>query len=240
MKKSIITLLCAAFAWMSATAQDKSDESPLSLGLQGGVGYMTTTGSLHNDMAGGATFSIGLTADYNRLRLKADFDYSQPNLRNRNIFSVFDENGKDAQLSTNSSATQTMLGVQLGYKVYSVKRLTITPAAGIFFTRYGWGLSDVEWKLDDKNNYYCIVTGNRDVHMSHVSWIASVDFDIKLGEKFTTEPFFLNQRYSRLSTCLRVTPWVAAGKLKDANPAASGLYLGATLRITGFMQSLGF
>lgn len=225
---------------LCASAQDASDISPLALGLQGGVGYMTTLGNLNDDLGGGVDFTVGLTADYKKLRMKADVSFCQPKINNRNLFSVYDEKGRDAQLTTNSNASQTSLAVQAGYTVLERGRVSVTPAAGVFFTRYGMGISDVEWKTDDKGVDYCIISEARDMHTSNTSWIASVDVDIKLGERNTMEPFFLNNRYSRLSTCVRVTPWVAGGKLKTAVPALNGTYAGVTVRLTGFMRSLGF
>ncbi|MCQ2287869.1 MAG: hypothetical protein MJZ74_02100 [Muribaculaceae bacterium] len=240
MNKSILAVLVGAAMALCGVAQDKSDESPLSLGLQGGVGYMTTTGELNDYFGGAAVFTGGVTADYNRLRLKVDFDYGQPKVNNGNPFNVRNESGDDLQLVGNSNVSQVSLGAQIGYKVFGRGRVSVTPAAGVFYTRYGMTLNDVEWKKDDKGTPYVIVTGSRDAHLSNTSWIASVDVDIKLGEHITKEPFFLNQRYSRLSTGVRVTPWVAGGKVKCADPAASGVYCGVTVRVTGFMQSLGF
>lgn len=238
--KKIFSLLCLAAMALCATAQDESDISPLALGLQGGVGYMTTVGSINDYLGGGASFTAGVTADYKRLRLKADVSFCQPKINNRNPFGVKDESGRDIQLSANSNASQTSLGLQLGYKVYDRGRISVTPSAGMFYTHFGYGLSDVEWKTDEHGVEYCIVTDSRDVAMNNTSWMASVDVDIRLGERNTTEPFFLNQRYSRLSTFLRITPWVAGGKVKLVEPGVNGVYVGATVRLTGFMRSLGF
>ena len=225
---------------LCAWAQDKSDESDLSLGIQGGVGYMTTTGSLNDDFGGCALFTAGLTADYKRLRFKADFDYGQPGFNNINMYNLKDEHGFDAQLNSHTNATRTQLGLQVGYKVWSNKRISVTPAAGVCYMRYSWKLDDVEWNKDDEGEWHFEVTDTHDTHLNKVSWTASVDVDIKLRDRTTTEPFFLNNRYSRLSTYLRITPWVAGGSFKELNPGVKGMYLGATVRVTGFMQSLGF
>lgn len=237
-----MTLLCCVAVASAAWAQDKSDESPLVLGLQGGVGYTMTTGSLHDDIKGCALFSAGVTADYKRLRLKADFDYSQPSFNNSNLYNVKEEHGFDALINGNSNATQTALSLQLGYKVFSSRRVSITPAAGVYFSRLSWTLNEIKWQQDkDKDDvWYFEVTDSRDTRLNRTSWIASVDIDIKLGERLTTDPFFLNRRFSRLATGLRITPWIAAGKFKEFDPAVKGLYVGATVRITGTMQSLGF
>lgn len=232
--------MCCVLLAAGATAQDKSDESDLSLGIQGGVGYMTTTGTISDTFGGGACFTGGLTADYKRLRLKADFAYCQPNLKNHNIFNIKDREGRDAQINSDANATQTMLGVQLGYKVFQNKRFSVTPAAGLFFTHYGWSLQDIEWDKDDKGEEFFKVKDLKPYKFNNASWMASIDIDIKLGEKKTLEPFFLNNRYSRLSTYLRITPWVAGARFNKIDPAIKGLYTGVTVRATGFMQSLGF
>ncbi len=238
--KKIFTWLCCAVVALGAAAQDASDESKLSLGLQAGVGYMATLGDLHDNFKGGAEFTAGLTADYSRLRLKADVGYVQPSFNTANMFGLTDSQGRDAQINKNSSASQVSLGVQLGYKVWQGGRVSVTPAAGMFYTHYSWDVSNIEWKKDDAGQDYFNVTSAEDVSMGNVSWMASVDVDVKIHERTTTEPFFLNGRYSRLSSYVRITPWVAGGKLKDTVPSKSGVYAGVTLRLTGFMQSLGF
>lgn len=239
MKKILTTLACAALA-LCAMAQDESDISKLQLGMQAGVGYMTTLGDLNNNFGGGVEFTAGFTADYSKLRLKADLSYCQPKFNKTNMFDIKDEAGRDAQINSKTNPTQLSVGVQLGYKVWQNRRISVTPAAGVFYTHYAWDLSDIEWSKDDEGNDVFKVTDRHDVSSSNVSWMASVDVDIKLHERTTTEPFFLNHRYSRLSTYLRVTPWVAGGKLKKTVPSVSGMYAGVTVRVTGFMQSLGF
>lgn len=238
--KKIFTLMCCAALALCAMAQDKSDESPLSLGMQAGLGYMTTTGALHDNFGGGVEFTAGLTADYNNLRLKADVAYCQPGFNNVNMFNIKDSEGRDAQINSKTNPTQLSLGIQAGYKVWHNRRFSITPAAGMFYSHYAWELDDIEWSKDDEGKDIFKVTDRHDVASGNVSWMASVDVDIKLHERVTTEPFFLNQRYSRLSTYLRVTPWVAGGKMKKTVPSVSGMYAGVTVRLTGFMQSLGF
>ncbi len=240
MKKILCMLACAAMT-IGAAAQDQSDISPLQLGLQGGVGYMTTTGSLNDDFGGAVNFTAGLTADYKRLRLKADFAFGQPKFNNPNLYGIKDpESGRDLQITGNSTASQVSLGVQLGYKVWQKGRLSITPAAGLFYTRYSFGLNDIKWEKDKEDKYYFLIQSSHDVSLGNTSWMASIDVDYRLGSRITKEPFFLNQRYSRLSTYVRVTPWVAGGNYKSVNPAVKGLYTGVTVRLTGFMQSLGF
>ncbi len=238
--KKIFTLLCATALALGTAAQDASDVSKLQLGLQAGVGYMGTMGDLHDYFKGGAEFTAGLTADYSRLRLKADVSYVQPDFNAVNMFGITDDNGRDAQINKNSSASQVSLGVQLGYKVWQSGRVSVTPAAGMFYTHYSWDVSNIEWFKDDAGNDYFNVTSAEDVSMGKVSWMASIDVDVRIHQRNTTEPFFLNGRYSRLSSYVRITPWVAGGKLTDTNPSKSGVYAGITLRLTGFMQSLGF
>lgn len=236
----MLALLCSAVVWVGAMAQDESDISKLQLGMQAGVGYVVTAGSLHDNFKGGVEFTAGLTADYSRVRLKADVSYCQPGFNNVNMWGLLDENGRDKQINANTSATQLSLGVQLGYKVWQGRRVSVTPAAGMFYSRYSWGLADITWDKDEEGKEFFKVNEQHDIAMGNVSWMASVDVDVKLHERVTTEPFFLNQRYSRLSTHLRISPWIAGGRLKDTAPSKKGVYAGITLRLTGFMQSLGF
>lgn len=240
MNKSILAALLGAIVALCASAQDESDISALALGIQGGVGYVAPTGSLHNTLKGCAQFTAGITADYKRFRLKADFDYGQPGFKNENPYNIKEEHGFDGQIVGNNNATRTGLSVQLGYKVFSSGRISVTPAAGVYYTRLSYTLNDIKWKQDENEVWLFTITDSHDTHLGKTSWIASVDVDFKLYERNTLEPFFLNQRYSRLSTSLRVTPWVAGGKITEFDPSVNGLYVGATVRITGAMQSLGF
>lgn len=238
--KKLLTIMCCAMLAMGAWAQDQSDESDLSLGIQGGVGGFVSTGTLKDNFGGAIDFTAGLTADYKRLRLKADFGYAQPSFKNYNIYDVKDEEGRDAQINNTTKPTQFMLGVQLGYKVWNNKRIAITPAAGMFMNHYSWILNDIEWSKNDKGEDVFKVTESHSTKLNSVSWMASVDVEIKLHEKFTTEPFMLNGRYSRLTSYLRITPWIGHARYNKCVPAVKGNYVGVTLRYAGFMRSLGF
>ena len=240
MMKKFLALMCCATLAMAAAAQDESDISKFSAGIEGGIGYMATTGSLHHNFNGAVNFSLGLLADYNDLRAKFDVDYGQPGFNNPNFFNIKDEQGRDAQINSDANASQLGLSLQVGYKVIKAGRFTITPNFGVRYNRYSWKSNDIEWKKDEQEKEYFVITNTFGTKMSRFSWIASIDIDFKVHERNTTDPFFLNNRFSRLTTYIRLTPWISAGKLTTTDPAVSGLYVGATLRVAGFCRSLGF
>lgn len=233
MKRIVIALCCMA-AVMAMAAQ----ESPLRIGVQAGIGMTMSTGSLHDNFGNCATFSGGLTADYKRLRLKADVDYGQPSFRNNNIFDVRDATGRDAQINSTACATQLGVGVQAGYAVIDRPGLRVTPCAGLYYSHYGWDVNNIEWDKDEHGEDVFKIKNKEGASLGNANWTASVDIDIKLHSAIS-QSLLGTGNMARTSSWLRITPWVAQTKHDACVPPVKGCLVGLTLRYSGMLQSLG-
>ena len=227
--KILAIVACVAMA-MGMAAQT----SPWSYGIQAGVTAHTTTGSLSDNFKGCVGFTAGITADWQRLRLKADVTYGQPSFKNRNMYSVFDAKGRDAQLNAVANASHVGLSAQVGYTVARMGRLSITPAAGLYYSRYSWRLNDIEWDTDEQGVDYFKVTDTRHTSQGRVSWIASVDVDIRLHDAYTD----VLGPQQRLRSSLRITPWVTSIRHKRVVPSVSGLQLGVNVTYSGLLSNI--
>ena len=201
--KILAIVACVAMA-MGMAAQT----SPWSYGIQAGVTAHTTTGSLSDNFKGCVGFTAGLTADYNRLRIKADVTYGQPSFKNRNMYAVVDDKGRDAQLNAVANASHLGTSLQLGYTVARLGRVSITPAAGLYYTHH--------------------------TTQGRLSWIASVDVDIRLHDAYTD----VLGTQQRLRSSLRVTPWVTSIRHKSVVPAVSGMQLGVNVTYSGLLSNI--
>lgn len=227
--KILAIVACVAMA-MGMAAQT----SPWSYGIQAGVTAHTTTGSLSNNFKGCVGFTAGLTADYNRLRLKADVTYGQPSFKNRNMYAVFDDKGRDAQLNAVANASHLGASLQVGYTVARLGRVSITPAAGLYYSRYSWRLNDIEWDTDEQDREYFKVTDTHHTSQGRLSWIASVDVDIRLHDAYTD----VLGTQQRLRSSLRITPWVTSIRHKSVVPAVSGMQLGVNVTYSGLLSNI--
>ena len=226
----ILTMMSCLMMAVTAMAQ----QSPWSYGIQAGLTAHTTTSTLSDNFKGCVGFTAGITADWQRLRLKADVTYGQPSFKNRNMYSVFDAKGRDAQLNAVANASHVGLSAQVGYTVARMGRLSITPAAGLYYSRYSWRLNDIEWDTDEQGEEYFKVTDTHNTSQGRISWIASVDLDIRLHDAYTD----VLGTQQRLRSSLRITPWVTHISHKSVVPSVSGLQLGVNVVYSGLLSSL--
>lgn len=229
MRTTITTILALAVAVL-ASAQT----SRWSYGLQAGVAAHTVTGSLSNNFKGAVGFTGGLTADCDRLRLKADVTYCQPSFKNPNMYGIFDEQGRDAQINAAANASHIGASLQVGYTVARMGAVSLTPCAGIYYSHYGWKLNDIEWKKDDNQLDYYSITNNYGTTQGRLSWIASLDVDIRLHDAYTD----LMGPQQRLRSSLRITPWVTHISHKSVVPSVKGMQLGISVAYSGLLSSL--
>ena len=231
MKMNKILALAAA-AVLSLTASGQG--SRWSYGIQAGLTAHTTTGTLSDNFKGCMGFTAGITADWQRLRLKGDVTYGQPSFRNQNMYSIHDADGHDAQLNAVAHASHVGISAQAGYTVARIGRLSITPAAGVYYSRYSWRLNDIEWDTDEHGEEYPKVTDTHSTRQGRVSWIASVDFDIRLHDAYTD----VLGCQQRLRSSLRVTPWLTHISHKSVVPSVGGMQLGVNVVYSGLLMSL--
>ena len=238
-----LTIVCMmALAAASSQAQSTSataEPSDFSYGVYGGVGAAFPTGSVADNFKGSALFQIGVTGAFQNFRLKTDVAYGQPSFKNRNIFASYDDNGLPAQDNAHADASLLLWSVQAGYRIYHGHRLSITPNVGFVMSRYSWDVNNLKWSKDENDEDQFQVTGVDKAHFSHTSWIASIDFDIRLHTTITDKPF-LGNGSKRFTSSIRITPFVAWLKHSKSVPSTRGCLVGATISYLGLLQSLGF
>ena len=228
--RAIFTTILVLTVSMMISAQT----SRWSYGLQLGVAAHTTTGSLSDNFKGAVGFTGGLTADYDRLRLKADVTYCQPSFKNPNMYGIFDELGRDAQVNAAANASHIGTSLQVGYTVARMGAVSLTPCAGIYYSHYSWKLNDIEWKKDENQLDYYSITDNYNTTQGRLSWIASIDVDIRLHDAYTD----LMGPQQRLRSSLRITPWVTHISHKSVVPSVKGMQLGVSVAYSGLLSSL--
>ena len=210
---------------------------PLGVGFQVGVGGLLPTGSLADEFKGCALFTAGVNFDYNRLRFKIDLSYGQPSFKNENPYAVFDEQGRNAQL--NATANPSLFGAafQLGYTVWRQGRLSVTPAVGFAASRLSWDLNHIKYEKDDEGIERPKIDDVTGTHQNNFSWVASVDFDIKLHGKLVDYPAG-DGNQAHYTSSVRISPFVTHAKFSDFNPSVKGCCVGVIISYAGLLRAL--
>lgn len=229
MKKTITTLLLVAVAVLASAQTGR-----WSYGIQAGVTGHLTTGTLSDNFKGAVGFTVGLTADYDRLRLKGDVTYCQPSFKNDTMYNVHDDQNRIAQLNAAANASHIGASLQLGYTVARVGAVSITPCAGLYYSHYSWKLNDIEWDKDENQVDFFRVTDTHHTTQGRLSWIASVDVDIRLHDAYTD----LMGPQQRLRSSLRITPWVTHISHKTVVPSVKGMQLGVSIAYSGLLSGI--
>jgi len=208
-------------------------------GFQLGGGGVFPTSSLRDDFKGAFIFTGGLTGEYRNVRLKADVAFGQPSLKNDNPYAVYDTQLRNLQINGKSSASLLMVGIQAGYTVARVGRLSITPMVGGFFSRIGWTLNNITWSKDAQGVDVFTIANSQDTHESHFSWMASIDFDIKVHNSLT-HSLTNSDRQAYYTSSVRISPFIARASYKNLVPAVKGNYIGITVAYSGMMHLLNY
>ena len=217
--------------------------SNFSYGVQAGVGGMVPTGSISDDFSGCVLFSLGLTGGYKQLKLKADISFGQPSFNNSNIFNVpSDIAGKPGQGNTDSYATYLGIGTTLGYTVLDTKRFAITPNVGGYWSSFGWKVDNYRYENvtteDGKTELVRLVNSTEKVSLNNFSWIASIDFDIKLHKHVSDTPFFLTGQREEFLSAIRISPFITHASYNKAVPPVKGYIVGVTVSYLGLARAL--
>lgn len=234
--RTIIVLMLVAMVWLSGKSQGTvvyeypamlALEKPWDVSVYGGLGYQSPLGKLHDNFGGAMMFQVGVTAGYKRLRGKLEVAYSQPSLRNKNIFNVPDSIGLDGnrfpkQGNSNASATHLLGNFQLGYTVWRNEKLEITPNAGVHYNSYRWDVENYSWSKADSEVYTRHILNAERRTLTSWSWIASVDVDLKLSTHTTLGDM------SSKSSWLRFTAWVSGSNFTKCDPSVKGCNIGLT------------
>lgn len=239
MKRTIwilLALLTLAPADMRAQ-EAESIYKPFGIGFHVGAGGLMPTSSLADDFKGYALFTAGVNCDYNRLRFKIDLSYGQPSFKNENPYAIMDEQGRNAQL--NATANPSLFGAafQLGYTVWRGGKVSITPAVGVTVNRLSWDLNHIKYEKDDEGIERPEIDDVTATHENNFSWMASVDFDIKLHGKLVDYPTG-DGNQGHYTSSLRISPFVTHAKFNNFNPSVKGCCVGITVGYAGLLRAL--
>ena len=238
--KRTIWILLALLTLAPAALRAQETESiykPLGVGFHVGAGGLMPTGSLADNFKGYALFTAGVNLDYNRLRFKIDLSYGQPSFKNENPYAVMDDQGRNAQL--NATANPSLFGAafQLGYTVWRGGKLSITPAVGVTVGRLSWDLNHIKYEKDDEGIERPKIDDVTGAHENNFSWMASVDFDIKLHGKLVDYPTG-DGNQGHYTSSLRISPFVTHAKFNNFNPSVKGCCVGITIGYAGLLRAL--
>ena len=207
-------------------------------GLSVGLGGMFPFESISNTFDGNFTFNAGLVGIYRRIQLQATVSYGQPGLNNRNVFNVFDEAGRPLMDVLDNNTSFLDFSVSLGYSIVRTNRLAVTPHFGMFWGKYKWNATHLEWKQNDETGEYeSRVNGTETQKFKDLNWMAGIDFDIMLHTAKSRDDFWFGRR-EQLASSLRITPYVAHAVYSKENPAAKGYYFGFTVSYLGIARAL--
>ncbi len=219
--------------------------SKFSYGFTAGIGYGFNTGTLKNNFSNAMLFNLGVFGGYRQLRLKVNATYAQPSFRNANIFNetttITTTDGPliVPSLANNSShATQFAVSLQAGFTVYESRSFAVTPNVGYNFKSCSWNLDVLNWKQNDSHEWIAEVTDVQKASLRAHSFIASIDFDIKLRRKFTHVPLLGDSGFEQYTHAIRISPFASHERYNKCDPATSGWAFGITLGYCGIARAL--
>lgn len=238
MKRTILLFL-TILTWTSAALRAQEVESLYhgwGMGFQVGVGGLLPMGSLSDDFKGCALFTGGINAEYNGLRIKADVAYGQPSFKNENPYAVLDDQSRNLQLNATANPTLLGGGLKVGYTVWRQGKVSVTPLVGVNCNRLAWDMNLIKYEADEAGEERPIIDNVTGVHESNVSWMASVDIDIRLHGKVVDYPFGDN-RQGHYTSSLRISPFITHAKFNDFSPSVKGCCMGLTVSYAGLLHA---
>ncbi len=211
--------------------------SDWSYGVYLGIGGVYPNSDIKDYFGSCFSFTAGLTGGYKRLKLKADISYGQSDFNKPNVFGVKDSQGRDLQGPMNEYATYLGVGTNLGYSLVDSKRIAVTPFVGMYWSGYNWNMANLKWEEDpETKEWVSKVASTENAKLKDFSWIAGIDFDIKLHTYVSSTPFFLTGQREQFTSSVRITPFIAHAKFNEIG--VKGYHIGFTISYSGIARSL--
>lgn len=211
--------------------------SDWSYGVYLGIGGVYPNSDIKDYFGSYFSFTAGLTGGYKRLKLKADISYGQSDFNKPNVFGVKDSQGRDLQGPMNEYATYLGVGTNLGYSLVDSKRIAVTPFVGMYWSGYNWNMANLKWEEDpETKEWVSKVASTENAKLKDFSWIAGIDFDIKLHTYVSSTPFFLTGQREQFTSSVRITPFIAHAKFNEIG--VKGYHIGFTISYSGIARSL--
>ncbi len=193
-----------------------------------GTGAVIPLSDINKAFSGSWSFTAGLQVGWNRLKLKTDISYGQPEIKNKNIMGVVNQEAKSKY------ANYLAISVALGYTVYDGKYFSITPQIGGYWSSYAWNTANYEIENDEK-----VVKNIESLDMSNFNWYAGIDFDYHFHTSVSKSPFLFGGQREQYISSIRLTPFIGRAVFSKANPHINGCQIGFTVSYLGLGRSLG-
>ena len=111
-----------------------------------------------------------------------------------------------------------------------------------YWSSFGWKVDNYRYENvtteDGKNELVRLVDSTEKVSLNNFSWIASIDFDIKLHKHVSDTPFFLTGQREEFLSAIRISPFVTHGSYNKAVPPVKGYIVGVTVSYLGLARAL--
>ncbi len=214
--------------------------SKFGYGVSIGLGGIFPLDGINDTFNGNFTFNAGLVGIYRRLQLQGTVSYGQPGLSNRNVFNKYvDEDINRPEFDVlDNNASFLDFTVSLGYAVVKTERFAMTPHFGLFWGKYKWTATHLEYTQNSETGgYESSIDYTETQKFKNLNWMAGIDFDIKFATVVSNDEFWFGRR-EQLSSVLRITPYVAHAVYNKENPAVKGYYFGFTVSYLGLAQAL--
>lgn len=202
-----------------------------SYGCYLGVGGNFTGGSINDAFSHTWIFGGGLHVGYDRAVAKFSAFYGQPKIKRLNIMDI------ENQQITDKYASLTNLALTVGYKIVDTRRIAITPMVGGAWNNLRWNVGNYEW---DEEKSEPLLTSTQSYSITHFSWYATIDIDIKLHSRVNSTSLFGSKKREQVVSSVRISPYITRNVYDEPQPQLRGVQAGFTVAYNVDLRSLGF
>ena len=168
---------------------------------------------------------------YDRAVAKFSAFYGQPKIKRLNIMDI------ENQQITDKYASLTNLALTVGYKIVDTRRIAITPMVGGAWNNLRWNVGNYEW---DEEKSEPLLTSTQSYSITHFSWYATIDIDIKLHSRVTSTSLFGSKKREQVVSSVRISPYITRNVYDEPQPQLRGVQAGFTVAYNVDLRSLGF
>lgn len=200
-------------------------------GLYIGTGPRWTLGRLNEYFSWAWDFTIGANLGWSRWMLEGSVTFASPTIKKKSLMTK--TAGDDKFHANVKNANYSAYGINLGFSVVKTRHISVTPFAGVMWTRYSWTSRPL---VDDPEGSGELVMGMPQKHMKLTDF--NIDFGINFDWHFNTFTMGTNASRQALTSSLRVTPYAVRGVYSDAKPSFGGWQLGLRIAYSASARKL--